>query len=85
MLILCSKHSINQDWSEKYFNQTRPNYFADVNISGVRQTKTAAGDERFIENSFAQARLENNVGEQINRRMLNNNCEGAAKNHNHNT
>ena len=92
MLSCCSKHSINQGWSDQgYFNRSHylDNGGVDhgVNISSrwslaePRQgsAKTVTGNERFIENSFASARLENNFAG-INRRMLmsNSKCERGA-------
>ena len=96
MLSWCSKHFINQDWSDGggYFNQS---HYGDghhgVNISSSVAWSLAAQHtaktvtERFIENSFASAaaaRLGNDLAG-INRRMLiaNSKCEeGAGNNQN---
>ena len=73
-----SIHSIRQSWSESYLNQTEQKYFTNsragvgVNISRLDQTKSVTGNERFIENSFAQ---NNFAGSLVNSRMLNN-CQG---------
>ena len=73
-----SIHSIRQSWSGNYLNQTEQKYFTNgaagvgVNISRLDQTKSVTGNERFIENSFAQ---NNFAGSLVNSRMLNN-CQG---------